>query len=273
MEDCNAQAYSFMFAVASTLPGQDGHPPAVKAAPASFDAVAINPSAEVNLQRSSMGMSTGGHFHAENEPLHALIEWAYDLKDFQVLGGPRWIESDRFDIRTTAGEDISVATVRTMLQALLEERFKLALHFDSRKVSVYELVVVPKELRLPPANNGSCVTIDDQHPRQPTAQGAPRVHYCGNINMNPGTIMGYGIPVQQFVGALSSELGRSVIDKTGLVGKFEIQLAFAPVDAPSDADAPSIFTALQEHLGLRLQRATAPVKVLIVDSAETPSPN
>jgi uncharacterized protein (TIGR03435 family) len=155
--------------------------------------------------------------------------------------------------------------MRLMLQSLLEERFKLRLHRESREEPVYELVV---------AGGG---------PRMKQAADSLKQPQRG-LRMGRGQLTGTAAPISILINQISQQLGRSVIDKTGLTGQYDFELKWTPEFNQSQASpadpgpqpdlgGPSIFTAIQEQLGLKLESTKGPVEVIVIDSAEKPSEN
>jgi len=199
--------------------------------------------------------------------LKALIEVAYDLPSNRVLGGPAWLSSDRFDINAKPEGSINVSTqdgvaqLRLMLQAMLAERFKVDVHWETKEVPVYALMV---------DKNG------------PKMKAVPGGNGEGSATAGRGTLSGLA-PMVRLARELSNFLGRPVLDQTGLQGRFEFKLEWTPDQSPartavagagSDAGlsnddlGASLFTAIQEQLGLRLQSQRGSASVLIVDRAE-----
>lgn len=217
----------------------------------------------------------GAEFVADNVPLKILIGFAYDVQFHQLFGGPKWIDTDRFSIEAKPGGTApatpeNTPRIRLMVQSLLEQRFKLALHRDTRMQMVYELSV---------AKGG---------PKVKTSAGPGADRPQGIWNRGRGEMVATNIPVSTLVDVLSQRLGATVIDKTGLAGKYDFTLSFMPeptqadlalfgpppeANPPADGSLPSVFTALQEQLGLRLESARGPVDVLVIDRAERPDAN
>jgi len=192
-----------------------------------------------------------------------------------VLGGPRWIDTDRYDIQATAPGDAGLDQMYgPMMRSLLEDRFHLKLHDEVRKLPVYDLTVLKKAPKLKPTQDGSCVPIDFRT----VLQSPPRLNYCGRNAVKTGATIildGYGVTVAEFITRALRTLDRPVIDQTRLTGRFDIHLEFASTDAPDPGDStlPSVFTAIQEQLGLKLLASTGPVTVLVIDHVERPSQN
>jgi uncharacterized protein (TIGR03435 family) len=173
-----------------------------------------------------------------------------------------------------------------MLQGLLEDRFQLKIHREIREGSVYELTVAKGGPRLKP---GSCVSFDPNHLPRQTAPGEAEINYCGRMTRGGDdsrrTMDGKGVDLVPTVGLLepsltgflSDALDTTVINKTGLTGAFDFHLEWAPQrtsDVPADdSSAPSIFTAVKEQLGLKLESGKGPVEFLVIDHAEKPSEN
>lgn len=246
-----------------------------------FDAATIKPSRN---EGNSGVRATTGRFTLEGVPLRVLVSVAYKTRPSQIIGGPPWSDSSRFDMEGEAGQAVGTDVMLLMLQVLLEDRFKLRVHRDVREGSVYDLTVAKAGYRLKAAN---CVAFDPNHLPRQAAPGEAQVNYCGRmsrgrdgakrtvdargVDINPAV----GLLVPSLTGLLSDVLERPVINKTGLTGAFDFRLEWADSSTTQNDDpgAPSIFTALQEQLGLRLDAAKGPVDFLVIDSAEKPSEN
>lgn len=227
-----------------------------------------------------------------NLALRRLILIAYGVQDYQLSGDPPWAASEHYDIQAKADGSTSVQQMEgPMLQALLEDRFKMVLHRETRQLPVYELTVVSGGAKVQPSKDGSCIPYSVDSPPLPApAAGEPRPTFCGLRMVVEGlnrTLEGKGVSMAVLATNLSrtynSALGRNVIDSTGLTGIFDIHLKWAIDDltgavgpgtaAPSDPTGPSIFTAMQEQLGLKLKPGKGPVEVLVIDHIEKPSSN
>jgi len=246
-----------------------------------FDAATIKPSRN---EGNSGVRATTGRFTLEGVPLRVIISVAYKTRPSQIVGGPPWSDSLRFDIQGEAGQAVGTDSMLLMLQALLEDRFKLKVHRDVREGSVYDLMVSKAGYRLKSAN---CVAFDPNHLPRQAAPGEAQVNYCGRmsrgqdgakrtvdaggVDINPAV----GLLVPSLTGLLSDVLDRPVINKTGLTGAFDFRLEWADLSSTQNDDpgSPSIFTAPQEQLGLRLEAGKGPVDFLVIDSAERPSEN
>jgi len=233
--------------------------------------------------------SSPGRLIANCMPLKALIQQAYlifangryqfvNFLAVPVEGAPDWVQSARYTIEAKAeGPQTEEMTKGPMLQALLEDRFQLKTHRETREVPVYELTVAKGGPKLQPFD-GSCTPVDfAKTPQLPTPPKAPGE--CRNVfgTSGPNSTSYYrGISVDDFathrlgVGTV----GRPVINKTGITGRFDIHLEFTPDRNADKPDAgPSIFTALQEQLGLKLIPAKGPGEFLVIDHVERPSEN
>jgi uncharacterized protein (TIGR03435 family) len=235
-----------------------------------FEVASIKPSAPGG-RGMSINRSNGGRITTQNVPLRFLITFAYDVRDFQVTGGPGWLNADRWDITAKPDRDVErgfegQTLVRTMMKALLAERFGLAVHTETKEMPIYALVV---------AKNG------------PKLQTTPEGTKDTGISAGRGTMKFTKANMGTVAQALSGQLGRVVIDETGLKGDFDFKIEFAPeqnapmkpVDGPEkpeiapESDRPSLFTAVQEQLGLRLESKKGPVQILVIDKAEKATEN
>ena len=193
----------------------------------------------------------------------------------EVLGGPRWIDSDRYDIVATAPDNSGLDQMYgPMTRTLLEDRFRLKLHDETRNLPVYKLTVLKQAAKLKPTPDGSCVPVD----LKTVLQSPPPPNYCGRLSVTNGatTIFdGHGVTITEFIARALRTLNRPVIDQTGLTGRFDIHFEFATTDSLDTGEAlvPSVFTAIQEQLGLKLAVATGPVEVHVIDHVERPSEN
>jgi uncharacterized protein (TIGR03435 family) len=235
-----------------------------------------------------------GRLVMENFSIRRLILFAYGVQDYQISGDPSWIGSDYYDIQATAEGNASVKQMEgPMLQTLLQDRFKLAVHRETRQLPVYELTVAKGGAKLQRSKECSCIPYSADSPPLPSpAPGAPRSTFCGyprlGVNGLNRTLDGAGVSMAVLATNLSrtynSELGRNVIDGTGLDGTFDVHLKWTmegpvSVGVPGDPGAappsagPSILTAIQEQLGLKLESAKGPVEVLVIDHIERASAN
>ncbi len=224
-----------------------------------------------------------------NAPIRMLITFAYDIRDFQLAGGPSWMNTERYDIlaksdRSDNSDNTPVdprkmndaqrmklqEDMRQKVRALLADRFELTIHREDREGPVYALV---------PAKGGSKLK-----PVQESESGPV------GLRMGRGQLTGMAAQIPMLTNILSGQLGRPVVDKTGLTGKYDFKLEWTPDQGPAgapadpskggepapvstDPDGPSLFTAIQEQLGLRLESQKGPVETIVVDRIEKPSQN
>jgi uncharacterized protein (TIGR03435 family) len=225
-----------------------------------FDAASIKPN--TSGSRGVSAHSTGSQLRATNVSLMWLVGDAYELQDFQIVGAPPWAASDRFDVMARAS-GIETDLYRPMLRTLLAERFGLAAHKDTRELPVYALVAV-REGRLGPTlmpSKVDCVTAE--------RTGG----FCGTDTNNRSMRAG-SQRMSELAAKLSQWVGRTVVDRTGLAGEYDFSLTWTSDVSrpPSPGDSgPSIFTALQEQLGLKLDSQRGPVEVLVIDRVEQPT--
>jgi uncharacterized protein (TIGR03435 family) len=234
-----------------------------------FEVASIRRSEPGNLRGSTFEFLPGGVLRIANGTLRAILETAYDVREFQILGGPGWVNSEQYDILARSADSLSneagatndVKAVRLRLQALLRQRFNLEVHRETRELPEYALEVAKKGPKLiqDDASNGS------NNART-------------GIQRSCGQMIGTNTTVANLSLMLARQLDRPVLDRTGLTGKYNFQFAWTPdtgpcSGSPESSNAPSIFTALEDTLGLRLESMKGPVDTLIIDRAERPSEN
>jgi uncharacterized protein (TIGR03435 family) len=219
---------------------------------------------------------TGDSVRLLNLPLEMMICSAWDLKPYQVSGLSGWMKSTSFDLTAKVnGDDVaaykklSVEQRRQMLQKLLTQRFQLKVHMETRTLPLYNLVVDKSGSKLK-------ATIAIDAPSEEERRTNPDKYKKGSMTMGPGMYEGTGVPLRSLASQLANEVGKPVHDVTGLTGLYDIKLHYRQEDedtAPDngkDADTPSIFSAVQEQLGLKLVADKGPVDTLIVDAAQKP---
>jgi len=236
-------------------------------APAVFDVATIKPSAPD--RPGKLFTVKGRQVLTINTTVNDLITFAYGLHAKQITGGPSWMESDRYDVTgQPVGQGLpTLSQMKSMIQQLLTDRFKLAFHRENRELSVYAITV---------ANGGPKLTKNDSNPN-----GLPALLFRGL-----GTLPGTNATMGDLAGVMQTAvLDRPVVDKTGLQGRYDFILTWTPdetqfasmgirVPPPSpDATAPGLFTAFQEQLGLKLESTKAPAEVLVIDRIDRPSEN
>jgi uncharacterized protein (TIGR03435 family) len=226
-----------------------------------------------------------------------LIQNAYSLQPYQIAGAPAWAESEHFEIDAKAAGNTTRSDLFLMLQSLLEERFQLRVHRETRELPVFALVAAKSGLKLPPPKEGNCakpVPAADLEwaggRMQPPGSGPAPLPACGSIAValdpSGAVLRGGSVQMPELVRILSMMMGRSVLDRTSFPSPFDVKLGFLPDQStaalpplpPESAAAtnspyPSIVTALQEQLGLRLESTRGPVEVVVIDRLERPSVN
>jgi uncharacterized protein (TIGR03435 family) len=220
----------------------------------------------------------GGRLEVENLSLQHLMLFAYGVQDFQIQGAPDWTSSERYDIQAKAeGGTSGKLMTGPMLHTLLEDRFKLKFHRETKQFPVYVLTIAKSGLKMQHSKAGNCIPFTlDSPPPPPLAPGEPNRTFCGfngfGVDGLNRKLEVFGVTMAELVAALQrSELRRTIIDKTGLSGTFDVGMTWA-LDDPS-SPGPSIFTAIQEQLGLKLESTKGAVEVLVIDHVEKPSPN
>jgi uncharacterized protein (TIGR03435 family) len=210
--------------------------------------------------------SPGGRFTATATTVASLIRTAYRIQGYQLVGAPGWFSTKRYDISAKADES-PAPTQQTLLRALLKDQFELVVHDETREMPVFALVLARNDGRPGPKlvkSNFDCAAYRASPHTAPEAGERP---LCG-ARSNSGSFSGKAVPVSQLALSLAFFAGRFVVDKTGLAGGFDMDLAWTPDEAAGGGlDGPSLFTALQEQLGLKLVPERGPVNVLVVDRA------
>jgi uncharacterized protein (TIGR03435 family) len=251
-----------------------------------FEVASIKPS-DPTARGTRVSVTPGGRFTTMNATLKSLIREAYDVRESLISGGPSWVGTQGYDIEAKGAElGVTEDALRKMteeqrkpytdqlrlrLRTLLTDRFQLRVHWETKELPLYELVI---------AKNG---------PKFPAAKtDNPNLGLSVRGEAGQATITGNRMPLSVLARTLADSVGRPVLDKTGLTGEFDFKMTYAPDPmqqlagpkdggadrpAPAASDGPSLFTALQEQLGLRLEAQRGPVEVLVIDSAEHASAN
>ncbi|MGA2877372.1 MAG: TIGR03435 family protein [Bryobacteraceae bacterium] len=251
-----------------------------------FEVASIKPNKSAD-RRIMILPPRGGRFTATGVTMQLLIALAYRIKDFQISGAPSWLNSERYDIEAKAEGNPAIEALGPMLQTLLEDRLQFKFHRETKDLPVYALVVA-KAGKLHEAE-GECGPRPDGPPPPPEPGKLPTAP-CGGFFVFPGHLSGQKVAIMQLLDPLSRFTGRNVLDKTNLTGKYDIDLQYTPEQGqfpvlpggappglpplPSiDPNGPSLFTALQEQLGLKLESQKAPVEMIVIDRVERPSEN
>ena len=224
-----------------------------------------------------------------NMQLRPIIQFAWGINTPSRLAGvPDWANVERFDVIGKAESIPSREAMRPMLQALLAERFKLATHMETRRQPIYALERARRDDKLGPGLRVSTVTCAGRGAPPaadvvPGVPGAPPAVPCGPRPGGPGRVLIVGMRMAQLAPILSLMVGRTVVDRTGMAGLYDFDVTFTPdrplqgpdaTPAPATTnDGPSLFTALQEQLGLKLEPDTEAVEVLVIDHVERPTEN
>lgn len=234
-------------------------------APLAFEVASIKPSDPDNPDNSLH--RSNARFAATNHSLKRLIAFAYDVEMFQVSGGPAWVSFSGFDVTAKTPDDVAhhkgLDDDKRMVQALLSDRFKLTIHRETKELPIYALVI---------GKNGSKLQL-----------AKPPVGSSGVSGRRRTQLTFTDAPLSLLVHVLSQQMGRPVVDRTGLIAHYDFKLEWAPdptssdprdsiPSAPDPAD-PTLFTAIQDQLGLKLEAQKGPVEILVIDHAERPSDN
>jgi uncharacterized protein (TIGR03435 family) len=268
-------------------------------APAAFEVVSVKPS-----NPDAVGPNTlpvGGRYTASNVSLRRLVQIAYEISDVLIDGGPEWQTSRRFDIQAKAADPVvGLEAMLPMLKTLLADRFQLKVHTETREMPIYALVALRDDGRL--AGNVTPSSADCSNAEQELADAtgrdpgtvAKRLEAGQGLRcaIMPGptraagsmTIRGNAASMADLARFLTAATGRTVQDRTGLSGRYDWEMTFdravRPQTAPQPgsnasqpSDSPSVTTALQEQLGLKLEPTRGPVEILVIDSAALPNAN
>ena len=268
-------------------------PPAVSSTPA-FEVASIKPNKSGDRGVRIM-FPSGTRFTATNVALRMLIRVAYGVQEFQISGGPDWLNSEKYDIEAKAeasspNDDMFKMTEdqrnagmerrKLMIQALLAERFKLTLHRETKELPVYALLIAKNGPKVQQAAGADLAPPDLKDAKGPGLKGE-------GMRMGRGDLSGQAVEMRFLAEGLSNQLGRTVLDKTGLKGAYNFTLKWTPDESqgpmfkppgegappPPDPSGPSLFTAIQEQLGLKLDSQKGPVEILVIDHAEKATEN
>jgi len=222
----------------------------------SFEVAVIKRNISGGTNASSL--TTPGRVTISNETLRNIIRSAYGAHDLQVLGGPNWIDGERWDINAGIATDTQGGSTRPMMQTLLADRFKLAAHLETRELPIYALIMARADRRPGPQLRAATIECSFQ------GTGCGSHTTLGMITSTAQTMVQTAVNLSQFT-------GRQVVDKTGLTGRFDFTLTWTPEGGASLTDAidgGTLFTALQDQLGLKLESQRGPVEVVVIDSVE-----
>jgi bla regulator protein blaR1 len=248
-----------------------------------FEVVAIKPIEDAGSPMLIRMMPSG---FESAVPVGVLLRQALQKPDYQMVGAPAWINTERYSIRAKPPAGTPPTAMSVMILNLLKDRFQLATHLETREQPIFHLVMARSDGRLGPnlkPSSAECQAIAAA--RQAAAKLPDLNQPCGSGRSLPGLFTFSGSPLARLVPALSDLTARPVIDKTGLTGLYDVTLKFAyegrmpgvmgplgaPPGAPVDPDAPSLSAALQEQLGLKLESARGPVEVVVIEKFEKPT--
>ena len=265
-----------------------------------YEVATIKPSTEEDGRIKLMMTPDGAEINGAQ--VQMLLQQAFGVERDRIIGEPDWVHSKRFDIAAKVAPDdapkldkLKMEQRRAMLLPLLEERFNLKYHHESRELPMYSLVVAKggsklKVSTMPPPPPPDAPK-NSEGPRGPGGPPRDRVGGPGMMRMSPGGLEAQGGGIQFLAHALSALVGRSVVDKTGLTGNYDYSLHWTPDegstprvgpagggpppqgDAPIDPNGPTLFTALEEQLGLKLQSEKGKVDVIVIDHIDLPTEN
>jgi uncharacterized protein (TIGR03435 family) len=235
-------------------------------------------------------MAAGGRVNVTNMSLKEMIVLAWRILPSQISGGTSWMETERYDIVAKPEKTPAQGELPQMIQSLLADRFQLKMHQETKETAIYALVMAKKDgqfgPRLVEAPEGSCLQRDPTKPAAPPEPGKA-MQFCGSLRMGIGNMTGTAVQIRDLIQLFGRLLGRQVVDKTGLTGKYNINAEWTPDETtmmppppgmpapppPPVGNGPSLFAALQEQLGLKLESQKGPVEMFIIDSAAKPSEN
>jgi uncharacterized protein (TIGR03435 family) len=220
---------------------------------------------------SSERVQPTGRIDVTNSTLFALIGNLYRVESFQIVGGPDWIHTDRWDIVAKAPQTADQPTLFEMAKALLADRFKLVVRTERREMPIYALIRRRSDGPLGPQMQPSLLadcptTVAELRAFDAQRRKAPNGAAACSSDVSPGRYFAADRTMADVARVLTSLSGRTVVDKTGLAGRFDLDLKWNESE-----DGPSLVTALQEQLGLKLDSQRGPVDVLVIDSAERPT--
>jgi uncharacterized protein (TIGR03435 family) len=234
-----------------------------------FEVVSVKPAPPPQASNSITVVADAPGSFNRTATVAFLIQFAYDLQDRELVGGPSWVRADRFDVAARAGRPVPVEELRLMVRSLLAERFKLVAHTEQRDLPYYTLLLARTDKQLGPrlkksddGCTGPSKPVIDMPPRAATASG------CGEMTT--------------FIRGASRQMDAPVTDGTGLVGKFQWSYYYDGAGGPlarlqrpvaADPNMPQYATALQEQLGLKLEPRRGPTPVIVIDSIDRPTPN
>ena len=249
---------------------------------ASFDVASVKVN-KAQSGSSNISAATPGRFIASNTPVRFVLLYAYHPMDHELVGMPAWTSDTSVDITAQYPPGRTDDQIRAMVQDLLKDRFGLEVHRDKRTIPAYDLTLAVKDGHLGPAMKPSTVDcqqwVAEKHPQRdaggPSSASPTGKRPACMLSAGRRWMAGGSATIPQFTAALQSMVARPIVDKTGLQGEFDIDLTWALMDDANtpQSDAPSIFTAIREQLGLKLDTHQEPFDVIVVDRITLPTAN
>ena len=253
-----------------------------------FEVISVKPNHSGDARLSFGG--SPGRYEIVNAPLRTIVRIAHQVQDYQIVDAPEWIATERFDILATTPAVVPAERAE-MLRNLLADRFALRAHVERREMPIFEMVVTRSDSRLGPSARATDVNCAERaagrsggaSPAAPSAGARLDRPVCG-LMLRPGLLMAGAMTMGEFARELAPQVNRFVLDRTGITGFFDFDVQFTPEQMtpappgvlpvpPIDPNGPSLFTALQEQLGLRLNATRGPVDVLVIDAISRPTPD
>ena len=241
-----------------------------------FDVASLKRNTSLN-ENGGGGPRPGGRYRLTNVAARAMISIGWNIPTNRVLGGPGWVATDRFDLDATMKENAPQDELRAMMRGLLRDRFTLAAHVEQRELPVFLLTRVRADEPLGPGLERGTFDCSDPAARKQNSAAAlaarPGRMLCG-FTIDAGILDAGGETMETLAQVLTYQAGRPVLDRTGLTGGYNVLLKWTPaLGADTPGDTVSLFTALQEQLGLKLESSTAPLDVVVIDRIERPTQN
>jgi uncharacterized protein (TIGR03435 family) len=257
----------------SATPALPGQPPPT------FEVASIKKNTS-GSQSSSNRALPGGRVTVTNNTLRNMLRNFNRIQPYQLVGGPDWMSTDRWDIVAKAEGDPPPELMMEMMKTLLAERFKLVMHRETREMPVYALVAIKTGSLGPQLHRSTtdCVAVSADARARGVVPVVPRGGPLCGTNMTTGRMATSSTTMADLARNLSTVAGRIVVERTGLAGNFDLELSWSGDAAEGNAvnpppaanDGPSLFTAIQEQLGLKLDPQRGPVDVIVIDSVERP---
>jgi uncharacterized protein (TIGR03435 family) len=242
---------------------------------AQFDVASVK--RNINGTDSDFEVAPGGRLVATNRTVTDLIFHAYNLRPYQIPDKPDWAHSEHYDIQAKAAGNLSWAEMMPMLQSLLENRFQLKSHWETKELPVFFISAAKGGIKLKPST-AHCIRFDTGAPARTVAEAQTSQPIC-----KAGQVSGGGGEKRRWIAenasindvtyVLSNLLGRKVIDKTEFTGRFDFDLEFSSDPLKTDATVPPLITVMQEELGLRVESGNGPVEIFVIDQIEHPAEN